>query len=665
MVFLEYINFEHNTVAAELVRQTYDTPPLAFVHSYGCQQNVNDGERIKGVLVDIGYGLCDKPENADLILFNTCAVREHAEQRVFGNVGALKGLKEKKPGLIIGLCGCMANQKHVVEKLRKSYPYVDLVFGVDGIDTLPQLIAQKLQKHKRVLLDPAQRPVIVENIPIRRESEFRAWLPIMYGCDNFCSYCIVQNVRGRERSRASADILREFRQLVAEGYKDITLLGQNVNSYGKGLPEDITFAALLLMLDAFPVDYRIRFMTSHPKDATRELIDTIANSAHISRHLHLPVQSGSNSILAQMNRKYTVEDYLSLIAYAKRRMPEMTYSSDIIVGFPGETEEDFCATEALIAPFQQVIKTSGQVLAAQGDESVAVATVAGVVSFRGKVTEGMSVGNGTPLVTISSNNIADGDPVQRARIAYEVSKKEYERMKALVKNKIVSDKEFAQAEQNYENARISYEALSKNHSAIGQNITAPIAGYVKSILVKEGDYVTIGQPLVSVTQNRRLFLRAEVSEKYYPYLRTISSANFQTPYNNKVYELQALNGKLLSFGKTAGDNSFYVPVTFEFDNKGEVIPGSFVEVFLLSSPMENVISLPRTALTEEQGSYFVYLQLDEEGYKKQEVTVGADNGKNVQILSGVKAGDRVVTEGAYQVRLASANNAIPAHSHEH
>jgi len=310
------------------------------------------------------------------------------------------------------------------------------------------------------------------------------------------------------------------------------------------------------------------------------------------------------------------------------------------------------------APFQQVIKTSGQVLAAQGDESVAVATVAGVVSFRGKVTEGMSVGSGTPLVTISSKNIADGDPVQRARIAYEVSKKEYERMKELVKNKIVSDKDFAQAE-------LSYEALSKNHSAIGQSITAPIAGYVKSILVKEGDYVTIGQPLVSVTQNRRLFLRAEVSEKYYPYLRTISSANFQTPYNNQVYELKALNGKLLSFGKAAGDNSFYVPVTFEFDNKGEVIPGSFVEVFLLSSAMENVISLPRTALTEEQGIFFIYLQLDEEGYKKQEVTIGADNGKSVQILTGVKAGDRVVTEGAYQVRLASASNAIPAHSHEH
>lgn len=315
--------------------------------------------------------------------------------------------------------------------------------------------------------------------------------------------------------------------------------------------------------------------------------------------------------------------------------------------------------------FEQVIKTSGQVLAAQGDESVAVATVAGVVSFRGKVTEGMSVGKGTTLITISSSNIAEGDPVQRARIAYDISKKEYERMKALVINKIVSDKDFAQAEQSYENARISYEALAKNHSAGGQAIPSPMGGFVKNILVKEGDYVTIGQPLVSVTQNRRLFLRAEVSERYYPYLRTIGSANFQTPYDNKVYELKELGGKLLSFGKASGDNSFYVPVTFEFDNKGDIIPGSFVEVYLLSTPMPQVLSLPRTALTEEQGLFFVYLQLDEEGYKKQEVTLGADNGKSVQILTGIKAGDQVVTSGAYQVRLASASNAIPAHSHEH
>lgn len=315
--------------------------------------------------------------------------------------------------------------------------------------------------------------------------------------------------------------------------------------------------------------------------------------------------------------------------------------------------------------FHQVIKTSGQVMAAQGDESVAVATVAGVVSFKGKVIEGMSVSKGAPLVILSSKNMADGDPVQKARIAYEVSKKEYERMKALVGNKIVSEKEFAQAEQVYENARISYEAVAKNHSASGQAVVSPISGYVKNLLVKEGDYVAVGQPLVSVTQNRKLFLRADVSEKYYPYLSTIGSANFCTPYNNKVYTLKELDGRMLSYGKASGENGYYVPVTFEFDNKGDVIPGAFVEVYLLSTPMEGVISLPHTALTEEQGSFFAYLQLDEEGYRKQPVTLGADNGESVQILSGIKAGDRVVTQGAYQVKLASATNAIPAHSHEH
>ena len=347
---MEYINFEHNETAAELVRAAYDTPPLAFVHSYGCQQNVNDGERIKGVLVDIGYGLCDKPEDADLILFNTCAVREHAEQRVFGNVGALKGLKEKKRGLMIGLCGCMANQKHVVEKLRKSYPYVDLVFGVDGIDTLPQLIAQKLQKHKRVLMEPAQRPVIVENIPIRRESEFRAWLPIMYGCDNFCTYCIVPYVRGREKSRKPGDILAEFRGLVEAGYKEITLLGQNVNSYGKGLEEQVDFADLLNLLCAVPGDYQIRFMTSHPKDASHKLIDTIAAQPHLCKHLHLPVQCGSDELLKKMNRHYTIGQYMELIEYARKKVPGITFSSDIIVGFPGETEEDFQGTKAAEMP---------------------------------------------------------------------------------------------------------------------------------------------------------------------------------------------------------------------------------------------------------------------------------------------------------------------------
>jgi RND family efflux transporter MFP subunit len=315
--------------------------------------------------------------------------------------------------------------------------------------------------------------------------------------------------------------------------------------------------------------------------------------------------------------------------------------------------------------FRQVIKTSGQVLAAQGDEATAVATIAGVVSFRNKILEGTDVSRGAPLLTVSAKNMVDGDPVQKARVSYEAAGKEYERMQSLVKNRIVSQKEFNRAEENYERARIAYEAMAKNHAAGGQVITAPIPGYVKSILVKEGDYVEAGQPLVSITQSRRLFLRAEVSERYYPYLRSISSANFRTPYNNTVYPLSELGGKLLSFGKAQGDNSFYVPVTFEFDNKGDVLPGSFVEIYLLSSPMNHVISLPHTALTEEQGNYFVYLQQDEEGYRKQEVTLGADNGQRVQILTGIAAGDRVVTRGAYQVKLASASNVVPSHNHEH
>lgn len=322
--------------------------PLAHIHSYGCQQNVSDGEKIKGMLAEIGYDFTERREEADLVIYNTCAVREHAEQRVFGNVGALKGLKEKKRGLMIGLCGCMANQKHVVEKLRKSYPYVDLVFGVDGIDTLPQLIAQKLQKHKRVLMEPAQRPVIVENIPIRRESEFRAWLPIMYGCDNFCTYCIVPYVRGREKSRKPGDILAEFRGLVEAGYKEITLLGQNVNSYGKGLEEQVDFADLLNLLCAVPGDYQIRFMTSHPKDASHKLIDTIAAQPHLCKHLHLPVQCGSDELLKKMNRHYTIGQYMELIEYARKKVPGITFSSDIIVGFPGETEEDFQDTLELV-----------------------------------------------------------------------------------------------------------------------------------------------------------------------------------------------------------------------------------------------------------------------------------------------------------------------------
>ena len=345
---MEKSTYVHNAAAAETLAEYYDAPPMAYVHSYGCQQNVNDGEKLKGVLQDVGFGICDSVEQADLILFNTCAVREHAEQRVFGNVGALKKLKEQNPRLIIGICGCMAQQKQVVDKLRQSYPYVDLVFGVDGIDRLPAMLAERLRRGRRYLEEPAQRNAVVEDIPIRRDSGFRAWLPIMYGCDNFCTYCIVPYVRGRERSREPAAVLAEFRQLVAAGYKEITLLGQNVNSYGKGLEEPIDFADLLNLLCAVPGDYHIRFMTSHPKDASRKLIDTIAAQPHLCRHLHLPVQCGSDRLLARMNRHYTVEHYLDLIRYARARVPGITFSSDIIVGFPGETEEDFQGTLDLV-----------------------------------------------------------------------------------------------------------------------------------------------------------------------------------------------------------------------------------------------------------------------------------------------------------------------------
>ena len=349
---MSIVQFEHNEKAARLIAEHYETPPLAYVHSYGCQQNVNDAEKIKGVLTDIGFGICNGPEQADLILFNTCAVREHAEQRVFGNVGALKGLKEKKPGLIIGVCGCMAQQPTVVKKLKKSYPFVDLVFGVNSIDRLPGMICDRMERAKRVVEVPSERAGmrtdIVEEIPTRRDSDFRAWLSITYGCDNFCTYCIVPYVRGPERSRRPADILAEFKELVAAGYKEITLLGQNVNSYGKGLEEKVDFSDLLNMLCEVPGDYTIRFMTSHPKDASHKLIDTIAAQDKICKHLHLPVQSGSDRVLKVMNRHYDVQHYLELIDYAKKTIPGVTFSSDIIVGFPGETEEEFEETVELI-----------------------------------------------------------------------------------------------------------------------------------------------------------------------------------------------------------------------------------------------------------------------------------------------------------------------------
>ncbi len=320
---------------------------MAYIHTYGCQQNVADSEKIKGMLHLAGFEFTEVVEDADFILFNTCAVREHAEDRVFGNVGALKNIKRRHPSVTIALCGCMMEQKSVADRIYKSYPFVSLVFGTHSISKFPELLYKVLLDGKRTF-HTSEDNTIYEDIPTLRDKTFKGWLPIMYGCDNFCTYCIVPYVRGRERSRASAEIIAEAKSMIEAGYKEITLLGQNVNSYGKGLDEDITFAELLKRIDEIPGDYILRFMTSHPKDCTHELIDTIYSSKHISKHLHLPFQSGSSRILKLMNRRYTREKYLDIIAYAKSKIPDISLTSDIIVGFPGETYEDFCETLSLI-----------------------------------------------------------------------------------------------------------------------------------------------------------------------------------------------------------------------------------------------------------------------------------------------------------------------------
>lgn len=322
--------------------------PLAFVDTYGCQQNEADSEALRGYIELMGFGFTEDENEAELIVVNTCAVRGHAEMRVLGNVGALVHAKARNPRLIVAVCGCMVQQPHMAEKIKKSFRVVDLCFGPHELWRFPELYERALRRRGRVFETSPCEGVVAEGLPVHRQGSVKAWLSIMYGCNNFCTYCIVPYVRGRERSRRPEDVVAEARRLVAAGYKDITLLGQNVNSYGKDLGSDVDFADIIREINDIPGDFLIRFMTSHPRDATEKLFRTMAECEKCAKHIHLPVQSGSSRVLKAMNRHYDREKYLSLVDMARSYMPELVLTTDIIVGFPGETAEDFEETMSLV-----------------------------------------------------------------------------------------------------------------------------------------------------------------------------------------------------------------------------------------------------------------------------------------------------------------------------
>lgn len=338
---------EKNIIINDIRDILGDRKCLAYVRSFGCQLNVSDGEKIKGLLKKAGYGFTENEHEADIIILNTCAVRESAEDRVFGIIGSMKKLKEEKPSLIIGVSGCMTAQEHIREKIKKSYPQVDFIMGTSAINSLPALLLDCL-KGKKFSADTGEYDDFSENIEQVRESTFKASVPVMFGCNNFCTYCIVPYVRGRERSRRPEDIINEVRQLVADGYREIMLLGQNVNSYGNDLENGMSFPELLRELNKIDGDFIIRFMSSHPKDASPELIDTIFECDKVAKHLHLPVQSGSNTVLDRMNRRYTIEKYLGIVDRIRQKDHDFSLTTDLIVGFPNETDEEFQATLELI-----------------------------------------------------------------------------------------------------------------------------------------------------------------------------------------------------------------------------------------------------------------------------------------------------------------------------
>ncbi len=328
--------------------QRENTTPTAYVETYGCQQNEADSEKLRGYLSQSGYRIVAGPEGADVVVMNTCAIREHAEQRVFGNLGALTHTKRRHPGQKIFLCGCMAGETKVSDRIKKSFPHVDGVFSTHHLWQFPEILWNVLSKKKRQFYIADEPGSIAEGIPQVRDSSLKAWVSIMYGCNNFCTYCIVPYVRGRERSRKPEDILAECKAVIENGAKEITLLGQNVNSYGKDLSCGMDFADLLAAIAQLPGDFLVRFMTSHPRDASKKLFDTMAKYPKIAKQLHLPFQSGSSRVLKAMNRHYDREAYLEKVRYAKEVMPDLVLTSDVIVGFPGETEEEFEDTISLI-----------------------------------------------------------------------------------------------------------------------------------------------------------------------------------------------------------------------------------------------------------------------------------------------------------------------------
>lgn len=334
----EYIERASAHVAA--LEQKLGRKPLSCVTTFGCQMNARDSEKLSGILQQVGYALTENEEEADFVIYNTCTVRDNANQRVYGRLGFLNSLKKKKPHMKIALCGCMMQEPSVIEKIQKSYRFVDLIFGTHNLFKFAQLLTTMFESDRMIIDIWKETDQIVEELPVTRKYFYKSGINIMFGCNNFCSYCIVPYVRGRERSRDPKEIIREIEHLVSDGVVEIMLLGQNVNSYGKTLEDPITFAQLLTEVEKIEGLRRIRFMTSHPKDLSDELIEVMKNSRKICRHLHLPVQAGSNRILKAMNRNYTKEQYLELVAKIRRAIPDISITTDLIVGFPGETLAD-------------------------------------------------------------------------------------------------------------------------------------------------------------------------------------------------------------------------------------------------------------------------------------------------------------------------------------